>query len=206
MRALIQKDVYVLWKQMRIFLLVMLVIMVGNGAFGSVFVVIWCAMLPYTALAYDERCRWDQMAAMMPYTPRDIVLSKYVLGWLCAGGAGVFTLAAQAVIRAFRLPLETGSPFAVLMSFCTSVGVLAVTLPLMFRFSVERGRMAMFLAIFLVCGGAGALGAVLAPDGAPVPGSLPALLSMAAVAAPVAAAALTAVSIPLSLRFYAARQ
>lgn len=51
MKALIQKDVYVLWKQMKIFLLVMLVIMVGNGSFGSVFVVVWCSMMPYTALA-----------------------------------------------------------------------------------------------------------------------------------------------------------
>lgn len=206
MKALIQKDVYVLWKQMKIFIVVMLVIMAGNGAFGSVFVVIWCAMLPYTALAYDERCKWDQLAAMMPYSPRDLVLSKYVLGWLCAGAAGLFVLAAQAAIRALRLPLETGSPLAVLISFCASVCALAITLPLMFRFSVERGRMVMFLVIFLVCGGAGALGTILAPDSAPVPGNTVALLSMAAVLAPIAAAVLTAVSIPLSLQLYAARR
>lgn len=206
MRALIQKDVYVLWKQMRIFLIVMLVIMAGNGSFGGVFVVVWCAMLPYTALAYDERCKWDQMAAMMPYSPRDLVLSKYVLGWLCAGAAGVVVLAAQAAVRALRLPLETVSPLAVLVSFCVSVCTLAITLPLMFRFSVERGRMVMFLIIFLVCGAAGALTTITGPGDAPGSGSLTALLSMAAILAPVAAAALTAVSIPLSLRLYAARR
>ena len=110
MKALIQKDVYVLWKQMRIFLLVMLVIMVGNGSFGSVFVVLWCSMLPYTALAYDERCKWDQMAAMMPYSPRDLVLSKYVLGWLCAGAASAIVLAVQAIIRVLHLSMATGTP------------------------------------------------------------------------------------------------
>ena len=206
MKALIQKDVYVLWKQMRIFLLVMLVIMAGNGTFGGVFVVVWCAMLPYTALAYDERCKWDQMASMMPYAPRDLVLSKYVLGWLCSAVAGVIALALQAVVRALRLPLETVSPLSVLISFCVSACVLAITLPLMFRFSVERGRMVMFLVIFLVCGGAGAMASLVAPDNGPVPGNLTALLSMAAVLAPVAAVALTAVSIPVSLRLYAARQ
>lgn len=206
MKALIQKDVYVLWKQMKIFIIVMLVIMAGNGSFGSVFVVIWCAMLPYTALAYDERCKWDQLAAMMPYSPRDLVLSKYVLGWLCAGAAGVLVLAAQAVIRVLPLPLETSSPLAVLISFCASVCTLAITLPLMFRFGVERGRMGMFLMIFLVCGGAGALAAIVDPGSAPVPGNMAALLSMAAVLAPIAAAVLTAVSIPLSLRICAARR
>lgn len=199
MRALIQKDFYVLWKQMRVFVLLMLVFVLTQGAFGSVFIVIWCAMLPYTALAYDERCKWDQLAAMMPYSVRDLVLSKYVLGWLCAGGASLLALATQ-------LTLKNGDVRVVLVSLSVSVIVLAVTLPLMLRFGVERGRMGMFLIIFLVCGAAGALTTITGPGDAPGSGSLTALLSMAAVLAPAAAAALTAVSIPLSLRLYAARR
>lgn len=205
MKALIQKDVYVLWKQMRIFFLVMLVIMVGNGSFGSVFVVLWCSMLPYTALAYDERCKWDQMAAMMPYSPRDLVLSKYVLGWLCAGAASAIVLAVQAIIRVLHLSMATGTPLAVLMSFCASASVLAVTLPLMIRFSVERGRMVMFLVIFLVCGAAGTLGTVaISVD--QTAGGIQDLLGLFVLILPVAAVVLTAVSIPLSMRLYAARR
>ena len=205
MKALIQKDVYVLWKQMKIFLLVMLVIMVGNGSFGSVFVVLWSSMLPYTALAYDERCKWDQMAAMMPYSPRDLVLSKYVLGWLCAGAAGAVVLAVQAVIRVLHLPMATGSPLAVLISFCASASVLAITLPVMIWFSVERGRMVMFLVIFLVCGAAGALGTVtISVD--QTAGGIQSLFGFFMLILPVAAVALTAVSIPLSMRLYTARR
>lgn len=205
MKGLIQKDVYVLWKQMRIFFLVMLVIMVGNGSFGSVFVVLWSSMLPYTALAYDERCKWDQMAAMMPYSPRDLVLSKYVLGWLCAGAASVIVLAVQAIIRVLHLPMATGSPLAVLISFCASASVLAVTLPVMIRFSVERGRMVMFLVIFLVCGAAGALGTIsISVD--QTAGGIQGLFGFFMLILPVAAVVLTAVSIPLSMRLYAARR
>lgn len=205
MKGLIQKDVYVLWKQMRIFFLVMLVIMVGNGSFGSVFVVLWSSMLPYTALAYDERCKWDQMAAMMPYSPRDLVLSKYVLGWLCAGAASAVVLAVQAIIRVLHLPMATGTPLAALMSFCASAGVLAVTLPVMIRFSVERGRMVMFLVIFLVCGAAGALGTIsISVD--QTAGGIQGLFGFFMLILPVAAVVLTAVSIPLSMRLYAARR
>lgn len=195
MKALIRKDFYVLWKQMRIFILLVLVFFFFQGSFGSVFIVIWCAMLPYTALAYDERCKWDQLAAMMPYSVRDMVLSKYVLGWLCAGAASVLSLAAQAV-------LKNGDFRVILLSFCASVCVLAITLPLMLRFGVERGRMGMFLMIFLVCGGAGILAEAVAPDSAAALRLLPA----AAVLGPAAAAVLTAVSIPVSLRLYAARR
>ena len=205
MKALIQKDVYVLWKQMKIFLLVMLVIMVGNGSFGSVFVVVWCSMMPYTALAYDERCKWDQMAAMMPYSPRDLVLSKYVLGWLCAGAASAVVLAVQAIIRALHLSVATGTPLAVLMSFCASASVLAITLPVMIWFSVERGRMVMFLVIFLLCVAAGALGTVTI-SGVQYGGGIQSLFGLFMLILPVAAVALTAVSIPLSMRLYTARR
>ncbi len=198
MKALLLKDFYVLWKQMRIFILVLLVIAFGNGAFGSVFIVIWAAMLPYTAMAYDERCKWDQMAAMMPYSTRDLVLSKYVLGWLCAGAAGLFALVAQTVISFAGFPLEGGSLVNILLGFCGSVCVLSITLPLMIRFGVEKGRMTMFLMIFLVCVGGGALAGVAVSDGTgglSIPGPVLVLL-------PLAALVLTAVSIPLSMRLY----
>lgn len=206
MKALLQKDLYVLWKQMRLFVIVILVIMVCNGAFGSVFIVIWCAMLPYTALAYDERCKWDQLAAMMPYSTRELVLSKYALGWLCAAVAGGIALASQAVIRLLGLPLATGTPALVFLGLCVSVCILAISLPTMLRFGVERGRMGMFLLIFLVCAAAGALGSIVPDGGEVVSAEAAALLAAATAAAPIAAVVLTAVSIPLSLRLYAARR
>ena len=205
MKALVQKDFYVIWKQMRIYVLVLVLLSMVNSAFNMVFLVVWCSMLPYTALAYDERCKWDQMAAMMPYSPRDLVLSKYVLGWLCAGAASVIVLAVQAIIRVLHLPMATGTPLAVLRSFCASAGVLAVTLPVMIRFSVERGRMVMFLVIFLVCGAAGALGTIsISVD--QTAGGIQGPFGFFMLILPVAAVVLTAVSIPLSMRLYAARR
>lgn len=195
MRALILKDFYVLWKQMRLFVVVLLVFAVSQGVFGSVFIVIWCAMLPYTAMAYDERCKWDQLAAMMPYSVRDLVLSKYVLGWLCAGAASVLALAVQLVMKSGDLP-------TVLVSLCASACILSITLPLMFRFGVERGRMGMFLLIFLVCIGGGVVSSAVVSGDTGV-FRLPPVVMLAA---PIAAVVLTAVSIPLSLRLYAGRE
>lgn len=205
MKALVQKDFYVIWKQMRMFVLVLALLSMVNSAFNTVFLVVWCSMLPYTAMAYDERSHWNQLAAMMPYSKWDIVLSKYVLGWLCAGAAGAVVLAVQAVIRVLHLPMATGSPLAVLISFCASASVLAVTLPVMIRFSVERGRMVMFLVIFLVCGAAGALGTIsISVD--QTAGGIQGLFGFFMLILPVAAVVLTAVSIPLSMRLYAARR
>lgn len=204
MNAILMKDCFVLWKQLRIFILVMLVIAVFNGAFGNIFIVIWAAMLPYTAMAYDERSKWDQLAAMMPYSVRDIVLSKYVLGWLCTGIAALFSMVCQLLQAALGSPLAAFSPADNLTGFCASLCVLSITLPLMFRFGVERGRLVMFLLIFLVCGTAGALGTITVSVDRTA-GGLHGPFALWMFLFPVAAVALTAVSIPLSMRLYQKR-
>lgn len=192
MKALIQKDFYVIWKQMRIFVLVMVLLSMVNSAFNTVFLVVWCSMLPYTAMAYDERSHWNQMAAMMPYSRRDVVLSKYVLGWICMAASGLFCLAVQAAVGIF-----TGSAPSVptlLASLCVGVISLDITLPAVLRFGVERGRMIFMVMIFGVAISVGVF-VDLVDELPSLPISLMALL-------PLGAAAGTALSIPLSMKLY----
>ncbi len=198
MKALVLKDIYVLWKQMRIFLLIVLVLSAIPSTFNNVFAVIYAAMLPYTAVAYDERSHWDQLAAMMPYTNRAIVLSKYVLGWLCILTAAVLSLLLQGILS-LVLADYFFSPSMVFLAVWGAAAILAVTLPLMFRFGVERGRMVMFLIIFLVCAGAGALSSV-AISASKAQGFVLSGPLMAAL--PLMAVVLTLISVPLSVRLY----
>ena len=201
MKALIIKDTYVIWRQMKYFLILILIFSALPSGFNNAFAVIYTSMLPYTALAYDERSKWDQLAAMMPYSTRDAVLSKYVFGWLCIGGAavlsGLLQMALSLVVDRVFLP------GVMVLSVLGAVCILAISLPLMFRLGVERGRLGMFLIIFLVCGGAGAIASITesASNGAPFAFQGP-VLGVTLLAALV----LTAVSVPLSMRFYAKRQ
>lgn len=55
MKALILKDTYVIWKQLRYFLIIILLFSCIPNSFNNAFAIIYSAMLPYTALAYDER-------------------------------------------------------------------------------------------------------------------------------------------------------
>ena len=201
MKALIIKDTYVIWRQMKYFLILILIFSALPSGFNNAFAVIYTSMLPYTALAYDERSKWDQLAAMMPYSTRDVVLSKYVFGWLCIGGAavlsGLLQMALSLVVDRVFLP------GVMVLSVLGAVCILAISLPLMFRLGVERGRLGMFLIIFLVCGGAGAIASITesASNGAPFAFQGPILVVLL-----IAALVLTAVSVPLSMRFYTKRQ
>ena len=200
MSALLLKDYYVIFRQMRIFLLLILVFSCIPGTFYSTFAVVYASMLPYTALAYDERSKWDQLAAMMPYSARDIVTEKYVFGWIAALGTLALTLVLRLVSQYLLHLGEGASAEMLLMAFFGSLIAMAVTLPLMFRFGVEKGRLAMLLLIGLVCGGAAGVAGMETFAVGSVQ-NLPVLLLAAAVAV-----AANAVSIPIAARCYAARE
>ena len=201
MKALILKDTYVIWRQMKYFLVIILLFSALPSGFNNAFAVVYTSMLPYTALAYDERSKWDQLAAMMPYSARDVVLGKYVFGWLCIGAAavlsGLLQMALSLVVDRVFLP------GVMVLSVLGAVCILAISLPLMFRMGVEKGRLAMFLVIFLVCGAAGAIAHIAESVGS---GTVFAFQGPVLGVTLLAALVLTAVSVPLSMRFYTKRQ
>ena len=50
------------------------------------------AMLPISALGYDERCKWERYALSMPLRKKDLFFSKLLLGVLAiASGAAIQT-------------------------------------------------------------------------------------------------------------------
>ena len=201
MSALLLKDYYVIFRQMKIFLLLILVFSCIPGTFYSTFAVVYASMLPYTALAYDERSKWDQLAAMMPYSARDVVLSKYLFGWISVAIAAAATFVLQTILSFVWLSDVTGpSVPVILLSVCVAVCILDITLPMMFRFGVEKGRLAMFLIIFLVCASAGGIATI---EQSSLDGGF--YLSLSLVPAAIAAVVLTVVSIPLAIRFYGRR-
>ena len=197
MSALLLKDYYVIFRQMKIFLLLILVFSCIPGTFYSTFAVVYASMLPYTALAYDERSRWDQMAAMMPYSARDVVLSKYLFGWIAVAVSAAATFVLQTILSVIWLSdVEGPSIPVILLSVCVAVCILDITLPMMFRFGVEKGRLAMFLIIFLVCASAGGIATI---EQSSLDGGF--YLSLSLVPAAIAAVVLSVVSIPLAIRF-----
>ena len=197
MKALLIKDLYVVNKQLRLYLLILVVFIAFNRDFGSIFLPVWCSMLPYTSIAYDEQSKWDTLAGMMPYSIRDLVLSKYIFGWICVAAMRVGMVIVQ---WALALAGFSGGPdfLMILVGLCASASIMAVSLPGIFRFGVERGRMFMFLFIFLICGAAGTASYFVE--------EMPATISAVKFLLPVVPLVLTAVSVPLSMKFYARRR
>ena len=156
-RGLLLKDIFELWALCRVQLvltgvyLLLPLFIKGIGLFASVGMML-LAMMPIYALGYDERCRWERYALAMPVRKSDLFWSRFLLGVIAiALGAAVQTLAALLTGRGELLSsLAVTAPSAVVY--------LLITLPLMMKLGVEKGRFLFLLLTmaFMLLSGAAA--------------------------------------------------
>ena len=154
-RGLLLKDMFELWAQCRVQLvltgvyLLLPLFIKGIGLFASVGMML-LAMMPVYALGYDERCRWERYALAMPVRKSDLFWSRFLLGVIAiALGAAVQALVALLTGRGELLSsLAVTAPSAVVY--------LLITLPLMMKLGVEKGRFLLLLLTmaFLLLSGA----------------------------------------------------
>ena len=156
-RGLLLKDIFELWAQCRVQLvltgvyLLLPLFIKGIGLFASVGMML-LAMMPVYALGYDERCRWERYALAMPVQKSDLFWSRFLLGVIAiALGAAVQALVALLTGRGELLSsLAVTAPSAVVY--------LLIALPLMMKLGVEKGRFLLLLLTmaFMLLSGAAA--------------------------------------------------
>ena len=203
MKGLLLKDFYTLIKQMKLFLAFIVIFSVLPGYNMAAFAIMYASFLPITALAYDERSKWDTLAAMMPYTPRQMVMSKYLLGYITTGAAAVLAFVVQTFVAVIKKePLSAEGWLSLVMVLCLAIIMQAVVMLIMFKVGVEKGRMVFFAVVALIVLGGMALGdrLVTALDSASA-----ASLSTVCLAFVGAAVVINLISIAVSTKIYELR-
>ena len=203
MIGLILKDLFTLTRQALMYIVFIAVFSLMPGYNMASFAVIMACMMPVTALAYDERSHWDRLAASMPYTTAQLVLSKYLMGlilMLCSVALGIIALPLQRLVNPdVSLPELLSVSLGALGAGMLIQGVL---LPVMFRFGTEKARLFMLVLMGAVFAGIAALGQAQDALRSFMEG-----MNGGAVAAVLAGLAATVylVSMPLSIRAYRRR-
>ena len=155
MKGLLLKDFYTIFKQAKIFLILILAFSVMPGYNMGAFAIMYASFLPITALAYDERSKWDTLAAMMPYSHRQLFMSKYVLGYCTVAAAALLVFITRTLLAAVRhqaVAAEEWMALAVLI--CVAVIVQSLVMPILFKVGTEKGRLA-YAALISVVGMSG---------------------------------------------------
>lgn len=140
LKGLLLKDVYELWAQSRVLLVLIAVyllipVLTGRGTMlGSVGLLL-LAMLPASAIGYDERSKWERYALTMPVTKRQLHSEKFLLGFLALTLGAALQLA---LVLAFQ---RTELLLTILSAYVGGLVYLAAVLPLLFKLGLEKGRM-----------------------------------------------------------------
>ncbi len=156
MKGLLLKDFYVLGKQLKWFLLVAPFSVTFLGAEFLAVVIALFGILPLTALAYDEQSKWDNLAIMMPYSKKSLVISKYLLGYLGIICAVIIIILLGGVVTLTGLVSIDYSKYKPILLIGASGAfiLLALYLIIAFKFGVEKGRYA-FMGLMIGIGAGG---------------------------------------------------
>lgn len=198
MKALLLKDFLTLSRYLRMALLFVVIFACIPGGSMAAYALVFAAMIPMTALAYDEQSKWPRLAAMMPYSSRQLVMSKYLLGYIMLGGAILLSAVSMVVTALVRGDALDPAGLAMLLVLaCAASLILAITMPLILHFGVEKGRLVMLVGVAAIVG----ITFVLGEDDGLMAAMDASLVTVAAVFLAVCVA-INALSIPLSVRIY----
>ncbi len=158
MKGLLLKDYYLFMKTCKSFLIIAVVFLgISLFADGNLFMIyypcLYVTMMPMTLFSYDERSKWESYCATMPYTRGQLVSAKYLVGLI---GTGVILLL-TAGVQALRMYMNGGfdlNAYLALMGTLVSMCLVApaISMPVLFRYGVEKGRMFYLLMMGFICG------------------------------------------------------
>ena len=156
MKGILLKDMMTLKRTMLLYLVLIVFFAVSNGGSGAAFAMFYSIAMPVNMIAVDERSRFDRLMPMLQVRRIDCVLDKYIGAWGCLALAAVLGIVGESV-KAGALVL---SP-VILPAVAVCLISQAITLPLLFKFGVDQGRMIYMIAIIVMAGLLGALGSLI---------------------------------------------
>lgn len=157
MKGLLLKDWFMMKSYCKAYVFIVAVFL-GVALFneGNMFFLIYPSMLggliPITLLSYDERSHWNQYCCTLPATKAEFVSAKYLIGLLTS-----ITLIVITVLSQFAKMVVTGryniSDLVVLFFVLLIISLIppACCLPFMYKLGVEKGRLAYYFVIGLIC-------------------------------------------------------
>ncbi len=153
MKGMIQKDLYLSWKYYKPYFLISIFFIVLSfwtvkNVFMLTYPLMLIGMIPMDLQRVDEAFKWDAYSGSLPCTKKQIVSEKYIIGLMFTVPVTALMLLTNALDMAlggdfqWRV-LGSMALIAWMMGFFTS----AISLPLIFKFGSEKGRIAQYLII-----------------------------------------------------------
>ena len=149
MKGLLLKDFYVLKKELRAFLFIVVFFTAfsflgDNNSFFMFYGLIMLPIVNISLISYDERSHWDSFLETTPVSRSTAVTEKYLLNLL------LLLLWSPVVLAVYLVQAANlGSPVqAVCICIYMALFFPAIIYPFIFALGSEKGRFAYFIFIF----------------------------------------------------------
>lgn len=163
MKSLILKDLYNIGHNVKFMLFIMVifaaVFIPTSGIEGYIFVcAVLCSMMIVTTFSFDDVSKWTRYAMITPISRKDLVLGKFiVLAVFCAMGSlfgMVVGTIGSAILKkiSFDLVGIEKTLFLTLSAWAISLIFGSISIPLVFKFGAEKGRVLLLVSFILPAG------------------------------------------------------
>lgn len=160
MKGLLLKDWYLSLKYYKPYFFILLLfagisIWAGYSPFLISYPFMLISMMAPGLQNMDEGCKWDMYCGTMPLTKVQMVSEKYLFGLIWAA-MGLLIVIASQIIRMVMVGDIAWKEIWDVMTVCLTLVFLlpSVSLPFVFKFGAEKGRISQYIIIGCVCAGA----------------------------------------------------
>ncbi|NLZ46272.1 MAG: ABC-2 transporter permease [Clostridiales bacterium] len=198
MKGLLLKDSFVVRKTLLTYLVFAIATAIVLEEMTFLWIV-WGSLLSITTVAYDEQCKWNVLEKMMPYSTKDIVLSKYVFSYISVGVLSLAVLMVTIFSNIIK-GTQTGSGYYYTILIVALIGLafISIILPLMLILGAEKGKIAAMIFIGFVS----ALSVFISDNIKNIINNIMSEPMQACIIAIVVVAVMNIISIILSIKFY----
>lgn len=158
MKGLFLKDCYMMSKYCRAVFFLMIMFLAVSAAgddnlFFTIYPMMVASIIPTTLLSYDEKSGWNVYSCTLPCSRAQLVSVKYLIAAALIAGVWIIAAAIQGIRTAAGVG-AAGEELAWILSILLLLGLVssAVILPVMFKYGVEKGRIAYYITIAVICG------------------------------------------------------
>ena len=155
MLGLIKKDFLIIKNNLKLIIVMLMVffIMALGGQFNISFIPTFIiVMLFISTFSYDEYNNWDAYAITLPGGRKSIVKSKYITSLFLTLLSAVITFLLNCLISVINNTDVNEFISSLLGSICAIVIIQSIMYPLIFKFGMEKGRIVLFILVFVMVG------------------------------------------------------
>ena len=154
MLGLIKKDLLMIKGNLRqaiLFLVVFIILALQENNIIVIVPVFVSMMIFMTTFSYDEYNKWEAYAISLPVSRKNIVKAKYFASIILWAIAPLVTAVITVVMGIFEQNINYSEMIGMILGCVFSIVLLeALMFPLIFKFGVEKGRIGVFIGVFVI--------------------------------------------------------